>query len=159
MGLHLTGGQALGRQRDDQLVDTGEPPLPLGHDLRLERPVTVAGDLDLDRPDLGQHRLGPAPVAGVPAITARGVVAVVAEVVGELAFQGGLDQPLGQLGEQPALTGQLQPTLAGLAGQPSDQLLVHRVQAIGRQHDVVPIDPVKIHCLLTNEISHRVHTP
>ena len=33
----------------------------------------------------------------------QGGFAVIAEVVGELAFQGGLDQPLGQLGEQPTL--------------------------------------------------------
>ena len=33
-----------------------------------------AGDLDLDRPDLGQHGFGAGAVAGVPAVAARGVV-------------------------------------------------------------------------------------
>jgi hypothetical protein len=35
------------------------------------------------------------------------IVLVIAEVVGDLALQGGLQQPLGQLLEQPALAGQL----------------------------------------------------
>src|SRR4051794_14295576 len=30
VGLDLAGGQPLGRQRDDQLVDTGQPPLTFG---------------------------------------------------------------------------------------------------------------------------------
>jgi hypothetical protein len=48
----------------------------------------------------------------------------------ELAFQGGLDQPLGQVGQQAVLAGQLQPTFAGSTGEPGDQLL-DRIQALG----------------------------
>ena len=47
--------ESLRGQRDHQLVHPGQAPLPLRHDLRLERAVPVAGDLDLDRADLGQH--------------------------------------------------------------------------------------------------------
>ena len=75
------------------------PPLAFGDDLRLERGVAVAGHVDLDRPDLGQHGLGAVPVAGVPAVAAGRVVALVAEVVGDLSFQSGLDQAFGELGE------------------------------------------------------------
>src|SRR6478609_3930155 len=81
-------------------------------DLGLEGAVAVAGYLDLDRADLGQHRLRPVAVAGVPAVAARGVVAVIAQVIGDLTIQRGLHQPLGQLREQPTLAGQRQPALA-----------------------------------------------
>jgi hypothetical protein len=50
VGLHLAGGEALRGQRDDQLVDPGQPALPLGDDLGLEGTVAVAGNVDLDRP-------------------------------------------------------------------------------------------------------------
>jgi hypothetical protein len=104
--LHLTGGQPLGGERDDQLIHPGQAPLPLGHDLRFEAAVAVAGHLDPDRADLGQHRLAPVPVAGVAPVPAGGVVAFVAEVIGELPLQGRLDQPLGQLRQQSTLAGQ-----------------------------------------------------
>jgi len=58
----LTRRQSLGRERDDELVDAGEAPLPLGHDPGLERPVTVTRHLDLDLADLGQHRFRPGAV-------------------------------------------------------------------------------------------------
>jgi hypothetical protein len=131
VGGHLAGGQPLGRQGDHQLVHPGQAPLALAHDPRLERGVPVARDVDLHRPDLGQHRLGPVPVAGVAAITPDGVVAVVAEVVGDLALQRGLHQPLRQLGQQPCFAGQRQPAGTGPPGQPSDQLLIDGVQLTG----------------------------
>jgi len=99
VGLHLAGGQALGRQRDHQLVHPGEPSLPLGHDLRLETAVPVAGHVDLHRTDLGQHRLGAVAVAGIPTVAAGGVVALVAEVIGDLTLQRRLNQPFRQLTE------------------------------------------------------------
>jgi hypothetical protein len=52
----------------------------------------------------------------------------VAEVVIQLAFQGALDDHLGQLSQQPALTGQLQPAGAGPLGQLAQQLLIGRRQ-------------------------------
>jgi hypothetical protein len=159
MRRHLPGGQPSRGQRDHQLVDPGQPPLALGDDLRLERAVPVAGDVDLDRPDLGQHGLGAVPVAGVPAIAPGRVVAVIAEVVGDLALERGLDQPLRQLGQQAALTGQRQPTLARSPGQAGDQLLVHRVQpASADRHTAV--ESVQVHSLpLGHHISHRVLPP
>jgi hypothetical protein len=39
----LPGGQALGIQRQHDLIDPGQPPLPLLDDLRLERALPVAG--------------------------------------------------------------------------------------------------------------------
>jgi len=72
-------------------------------------------------------------VAGVPAVAPGGVVAVVAEVIGDLTLQRGLDQPLGQLGQQAPLPGQLQPALPGPPGKPGDQLLIDRIQPTGRR--------------------------
>ncbi len=63
VSLHLAGGQALGRQRDHQLVHAPKPPLPLRDDLRFEGGVPVARHVDLDRPDPGQPRLEAVPVA------------------------------------------------------------------------------------------------
>jgi hypothetical protein len=70
VSLHLPGGQALGDQRDHQVIHAPHAALPLGHDLRGKRGVPVPGHLHLDRARLGEHGLGPVPVAGVPAVTA-----------------------------------------------------------------------------------------
>ena len=90
------------------LVHPSQALLPLLDDLRLEGAVAVAGHGYLHRADVGRHRLGACAVAGVAAVLTRGVVLVTAEMVGDLALQGGLQQPLGQLLEQSALAGQLQ---------------------------------------------------
>jgi hypothetical protein len=52
----------------------------------------------------------------------------VAEMIIELAFQGALNDHLGQLAEQPSLTGQFQPAGPGPLGQLAQQLLIGRRQ-------------------------------
>jgi hypothetical protein len=99
--------------------------LPLLDDLRLEGAFPVPRDGYLHRPDIGQHGLGPGAVAAVLAVLPRWVVLVVAEVVGHLAFQGRLQQPLGQLPQQPALAGQLQALGLGPVHELVDQPLFH----------------------------------
>ncbi|MDQ1064589.1 hypothetical protein QFZ32_000028 [Streptomyces canus] len=123
--LHLPGGQALRGQRDDHLVDAAQALLPLLDDLWFEGAVAVAGHDYLHRSDISQDGLGAFAVAGIAAVLASRVVLVIAEVIGDLALQGGLQQPLGQLLEQPALTGQLQTLGLGSAHQLVDQLVVH----------------------------------
>ena len=54
---------------------------------------------------------------------------VMAKVVGDLAFQGGL-QPLGQLLEQPTLAGQLQALSLSTADQLVDELVVHLLRRL-----------------------------
>jgi hypothetical protein len=49
------------------------------------------------------------PFRELPPLRPAGVVLLIAEVIIELAFQGTLDHHLGQLAQQPALAGQLQP--------------------------------------------------
>lgn len=70
---------------------------------RRARCSGVTWYLDLHRPDLGQHRLGPGAVAGVPApATGR----VIAQMLGHLGFQRGFQHLLGQ----PTKTGHPGPT-------------------------------------------------
>lgn len=114
-------------QRQHHLVHARQSPLPLHDDLRLEAAAAVAGHVDLDRPDVGQHSLGAASVAGVPATRAGRVVLLISEVVGDLALQGGFQHALGQLLQQSALAGQLQAPLAGPIDQLPDQLVVQQV--------------------------------
>ena len=102
VGLDLAGGQALGDQRDDQVIDPAQPPLPLGHDRRREAGIPVPRHRDLHRPHVGDHRLGPVPVAGVPAIPPGRVMPRVSQVGIHLVFQGTLEHDLGQPAQQAA---------------------------------------------------------
>jgi hypothetical protein len=56
--------------RGGLVVDPTHPvqPPPLTYNDRLERAIAVPWHLDLHRPQLGQHRLGPAAVTGVGAV-------------------------------------------------------------------------------------------
>lgn len=94
----LTGRQPPRGQRQHDLIDPIQPALPLANDLRIERPVPIPRDLDLDRTDLGEHRLRAFPVARV--LTGRGRVLLVAEVLGHLrlerCLQHGLREPAQQ---------------------------------------------------------------
>lgn len=101
MRAHLTSGQPFGGQADHQIVDAAHPPLPLGHDLRGETGVPVAWHAHPDRADLGQQRLGPAAVTAVGAITTGRLVLAVAEMLVHLRCQRGLQEPFGQLLQQP----------------------------------------------------------
>jgi hypothetical protein len=122
----LPVGEALRGQRQHHLVHAGQPALPLAHDLRLEGALHIAGHLDLDRPDVSQHGLRPGAIAAVPGVLPRRIVLVIAEVAGDLALQGGFQNPLGQLLQQPARTRQLHALTPSPVDQHLDQLLVRR---------------------------------
>lgn len=51
---------------------------------------------------------------------------VIAEMIGDLAIEGGLQNRLGQPLQEPALAGQLQPLAAGLLDELADELLLDR---------------------------------
>ena len=114
MCRHFPGGQPPSCQRQHDLVDAVQPALPLAHDLRLEAAVPVARHLDLDRADLGQHRLRPNAVAGVAAVAPGRIVLVIAQVAADLLLQRGLHHRLGQPGQQTALTDELHTLLTRL---------------------------------------------
>ena len=138
------------------LVHPGQAPLPLRDDLRLEacRPGRGAPSISTG-PTSVSTVLARCPLRELPPFLPGRVVLVVAEVVGDLALQRGLQHPLGQLLQQPALAGQLQPALAGLLGQPGDQLLVHRVQPAARRAHRPRARPGP-RPLLGHHVSHRV---
>jgi hypothetical protein len=91
---------------------------------RLETGIPVQRHSDFHRPGIGNHRLGAAPVTGIPAVAAFRVVLSVTQVVIQLAFQRALDDHFRQLAEQAVVAGQLQPAGAGPLGELAQQLLI-----------------------------------
>jgi len=122
----LPVGQPFRGKGNDHLIDAGQPPLPFGDDFRLETGIAVPGHRNLHRSRVGKHRLGPPAVTGIAAVAAFRVVLAIPEVIVQLAFQGALDDHLGQPAQQAALTGQLQPARPGPLGQLAQHLLVGR---------------------------------
>jgi hypothetical protein len=145
VGRDLPGRQPAGGQGQHDLIDPDQPTLPLLHDLRIEARVGVPGDVDLDRADLGQHRLGPDPVTGVAAVPADRIVLVVTEMPGHLLLERGLQHPLGQLVQQPLRADQLDSLFLGLRQKLLGQLLLvdllvrccHRLQRVS--HGLSPL--------------------
>ena len=107
MALDLTDRHSPGVERDDFVVEAIQARLAFGHDLRLEAAVAVARHLDLDRPILGQHRLGVGPVAVVAGPSAGGIALLITKMVRQLGAQRPLEQRLLQLLEQAFLAQQV----------------------------------------------------
>jgi hypothetical protein len=80
----VAGGQPAGIQRQHDLIDAGQPPLPLGHDHRREAAVTVPRHIDGDLTGVGQHRFGTLPVTGVAPVPAGRIVLVIAQMLRHL---------------------------------------------------------------------------
>lgn len=121
MALDLTDAHPAGVEADDLLVQPRQSGLALGDQLRLKAPSPIARRLDLDRSELGLHRLGRLAVAMVPGATRGRLPRRVAQVLAQLSVQRGLDHAAGELGEQ--------------ATRPSDLL---RLQALQRpRQDIV----------------------
>ena len=66
----ISPGQPLAESDNTMASTPVQAPLSLADRSAARSPVTVAGHLDLDRADLGQHRLGPGAVARVAAVAA-----------------------------------------------------------------------------------------
>ena len=124
----LPVGQPFRGQGNDHFLHAGQPPLPLSDNFRLEAGIPVPRHRDLHRPGLGDYRLRPAPIAGIAAVPPGRVVLAIAEVVVHLALERALDDHLGQLPQQAALAGQLQPAGPGPLGELAQQLLISRRQ-------------------------------
>src|ERR1039457_50691 len=131
MRADLPVGQPFRRQGNHHVIHPGQPPLPFSDHSRLETGITVPRHGDLHRPGLGDHRLRPVAVTGIPAITARRIVPAIAKVIVHLAFQGALDHHLRQLPQKPALAGQPQPARPSPLGQLPQRLLIGRRQLHG----------------------------
>jgi hypothetical protein len=109
MRADLPGGQPFRGRRQHHVLDPAQP----ADDPRLEAAVPVPGHTDLDRPDIGQHRLGPRAVAGVPAVLAGRVMPVLAEVsspssaVSRTRLVNGCNSPPSPVGCNPRAAGVL----------------------------------------------------
>ena len=101
------------------------PTLPLRDDLRLEGAGTVPQDIDLDRAGLAQHRLRPGAVTSVPIDRTTPLMLVIAEMIGDLALQRGLDHQPSQLCEQTALAVHGQSRALRFAHELRDQPTIH----------------------------------
>jgi len=126
----LRGRQPAGGQRQHDLIDPVQAPLALRHDHRLERPVPIPRNLDLHRPDLGQHRLRASAVAHVR--SKRPLAVLVPQVFRELGLKSGFEHRLGQPRQQPARTDQPDALLSGLLQQLLRQLLL--IDDLARRH-------------------------
>ena len=65
-------GETLGRQRQPQPIDPTEAAPTFPDHRRFERALPIPGDVDLDRADIDEDRVGTRAVAGVPAAAAGG---------------------------------------------------------------------------------------
>ncbi len=122
MRLDVPDGRARCVEPQDDLVDAVQAALTLTHNLRLEAAGPVPRGLQLHRPGLGQHRLGHAAVARVPAASSGRITGLVAQMVSELLGQGGLQHRLHHLTEQPGVSSDVQALLAGLGDQASGEV-------------------------------------
>ena len=118
----LPGGQAAGREGEHDLINPVQTPLALGHDHRLEGPIPIPWHLNLHRADFGQHGLRPRAVAHVG--RDRRLPVVVTEVFGQFGFQGGFQDILRQLVQQPAGPDQAHALLLRLGQQPLGEVLL-----------------------------------
>src|SRR5476649_1185051 len=100
MALDLPHAQASCVERDDFIVEAGPAGLVLDDDLRLERPLAVAGNVQRQRAEIALEGLGAMAVAGVGGAVGHLAALVVAQVAGHLDLQGALHQHLGELLEQ-----------------------------------------------------------
>src|SRR5471032_1151811 len=107
MALDLPHAQASCVERDDFLVEAGPAGLVLDDDLRLERPLAVAGNVQRQRAESARGGLGAMAVAGVGGAVGHLAALVVAQVAGHLDLQGALHQHLGELLEQAVFADQV----------------------------------------------------
>src|SRR5699024_6067630 len=94
-------------EADGHVIEPAQAPLPLRDQARGERPSAIPRDLQLDRPELGLHRLRRAPVAGVGVLRRLAGALLIAQVAGQLGLQTPLERCLDQGGHEPPVTGQL----------------------------------------------------
>ena len=123
-------------QRQHDLIDPVQSALALGDDHRLERPITVSGHLDLDGPDLREHRLHASPVAHV--LRDRGSAVLMPEMLSQLRVQRGLEHVLRELAEQASRPGQAHALLFRLREQALREfLLIDDLPGHGINHRLV----------------------
>jgi hypothetical protein len=105
--------------------------LAFRHRDRLEGGVAIPRDLQFDFPDVGGDGLGIGAIAAVARPPPSDRVRLIAEMLGELDLQAGLQHLADQRRQQPVLAGQLHPLTAGSSDQlispvPHGRLITHQ---------------------------------
>jgi hypothetical protein len=90
--LDLANRHAACIEAQNLVVESVEPRLPLGDQLRFETAGPIARHRNLDLAILGQNRLRTRPVAAVAFAAACRIALLVAEMVGQLRPERSLDQ-------------------------------------------------------------------
>lgn len=85
MSDNLPGAHTTGVHRHDLVVEAGKAALVLGDELRIERRLSVARDIQFDPAGLGRHCLTAIAVAAVAGLIAR-----------QMMIHLGVQRPLGQ---------------------------------------------------------------
>ena len=122
MRLDVARGQSTRIQREDLVVKPLKAPLTLLDDLRIKTAVAIARRVDPHASVLSDQRLGTRAVARVPRAARRLGMRLIAHMVSQLDLHRALHQPLGQLRQKAARSGDL--LLRASAGQ---QLIDHLV--------------------------------
>jgi hypothetical protein len=119
-------------ERNHQIIDSGQPPLPLANDHRLECRLPIPRHLNLHRPGLGHQRLRPRPIPRISPIATHRIMLAVTKMIIHLALQGGLNHHLGQPTQASRPPGQLQTLSTRPIDQLPDQLLLQALRRLGR---------------------------
>src|SRR5918994_1284325 len=147
MGLDVADRHPTRIEADDHVRQPADPALTLRHQPRVEGAVPVPRGGQLQITDLGAQPFTRRPVPGVPRPAPRRIVLLIAQMPGQLSLQTGLQHPLHQLRQKPALPGQLDPTLIDpvhqlvqetLIKKPIDRLLRRPLRAVRPRHTVHP---------------------
>ncbi len=135
MRLDLTGREPLRIQADHIARQPVQTTPVLGHRGRLERARPVTRHREVDLADLGRHPLGGRPVAQVRRPAALRGVTLIAQMLGHLDLQTGLEHPTHQTGQQAIVAGQLHALSARLSHQLLSPVLHRRLaRSIARRH-------------------------
>ena len=103
----LAGREPFRVQRDHVPRQAVEAPPVLGDRYRRERPRPIPRHCQLNLADLGRHRLGRRPVTRVPRPAAHRSVTLIAQMIGHLDLETGLEDLTDQTRQQTPLAGQL----------------------------------------------------
>ena len=128
----LAGAHAAGVHRNDLLIEAGKATLVLGDQLRIERCLAVARDIQLNSAGLSRHRFAAVAVAAVAGLVIR-------QVMIHLRVQRPLGKRLLQIVEQSV---GIESRLGIGAGQQLIQQRVRNAGCFASCHEEPPSDPL-----------------
>ena len=109
VGLNIPNRHPTRIQADDHVRQAANTARAFSHQPRLERPSAVPWGGQVDIADLSAQPFRGEPIPRIARSVTGSVMLLIAQMVGELSLQPGLQNPLHQLRQKPALTSQLHP--------------------------------------------------